>query len=264
MNDLAGIAAHLDGADVKAALDLALSTVKAQPSNVDARRLLIDLLILAEDYERADRQADILLKTSPDLTLGMSLLRGRLRAAAARAAWFRDGAVPAFPEGPTERDQAAMELAVAGRAGDEQSLRAALESVTSASETTGIEVNGKSVDSFRDADDRIPHALEILCTDGSYMWVDFGLVEHVAFEPVRTFRDLVWRPTKLTLKDGAESEVITCATYFTASPSDEELLARTTDWTEEGGGLVTGRGQKAFLAGDEAVYAVDLLSLSSR
>lgn len=256
------ISSHLEKADLDGALQAALTQVKTQPTDTQARRLLIDLLIVAGDFERADKQADILSKTSVDTALAMGLLRGRLRAASARQAWFSDGAVPAFPEGPTDRDRAAMELAVARREGDAQSIKIALEALTAMSETGGLKVNGKPVQSFRDADDRIPHALEVLCTDGSYMWIDFGLVEDVTFPQIKVVRDLAWRPAKLTMRDGSETEVIVCSTYFATDPTNDERLARSTDWVEEAG-IVYGRGQKTFLIDDDAITAVDLTSLSA-
>lgn len=257
------IASQLDDADVAGAVAAALAQVKAEPSNVEARRLLIDLLIVAGDLERADKQADILSKTSVELALAMSLLRGRLRAANARAAWFSEGAVPAFPEGPTPRDQAALELAIALREGNGDATRAALDALTAISENAELLVNGAAVDSFRDADDRVPHALEVLSTNGSYMWIDFDLIEAVTFGEAKTVRDLVWRPTKLTLKGGSESEVVVCGTYHAAEEGDKHRLARQTDWLELAGGVVAGVGQKAYLAGDDALYMLDLKSLAA-
>lgn len=258
----AQISEHLESGDIGGAVASALTQVKEQPTNTDARRMLIDLLIVAGDFERADKQADILSKTAMDLTLAMSLLRGRLRAAAARAAWFSEGAVPAFPEGPTPRDEAAMKLGIALREKDEAAAAAALAELTALTEEIPLVVNDKPVAAFRDADDRVPHALEILCTDGSYMWVDFGLIENVSFPPSKAVRDLAWRPAKLTLHDGSESDVTVCGTYYAADETDAHKLARHTDWLELPGGAVAGQGQKAFLAGDDVLYAQDLTRLA--
>lgn len=256
------IAAHLDNADIAAATSEALAWVKAEPSNSEARRLLIDVLILGEDFERADKQADILAKTSTEFALGLGLLRGRLRAANARRAWFVEGAVPAFPEGPTRRDQLAMQLAVAQRNGDAAGAATALEGLTAASETGPLKINGKTVHDFRDADDRVPHAIEVLCTDGSYMWVDHALIELVEFTPAKSLRDLAWRPAKLTLKTSSESEVVICATYFAEDASNAHRLARETDWSEMTGGAVSGKGQKTYIAGDDVLYALELATVA--
>jgi type VI secretion system protein ImpE len=252
------VSAALDSANISSAVNLALETVKSAPKNTDARRLLIDLLILNGDFERADKQADILSNTAGELTLGMALLRGRLRAAKAREAWFKDGAVPAFPGEPTPRDQVAMLLGIALREGDASNIREALEALTSISQTSGLSINSNSVSEFRDVDDRLPHALEVLCSDGSYMWVDFNRIETIKFSPVASVRDLVWRPAKLRLDDGSETEVVVCATYFSNDQSDEEKLARATNWQELAGGAVVGVGQKAYLTDEDAIYSLDV------
>jgi type VI secretion system protein ImpE len=251
----------LDQTSVKAAVDAALAQVKAAPKDEDARRLLIDLLIVDGDFERADRQADILANTAGALTLGMVLLRGRLRAAKAREAWFTLGAVPAFPEGPTARDQQAMQLGVALRGGGAD-IAKALQDMTRISESQSLVINGAPAAGFRDADDRVPHAFEVLCSDGSYMWVDFDLVERVDFSPAGAVRDLIWRPAKLTLTNGSQTDVVICATYFSAAQDDSEKLARSTGWIEMPGGVVAGQGQKTFLAGDDAVCALDIASVA--
>jgi type VI secretion system protein ImpE len=256
------VSAALDAGDISGAVNLALETVKSAPKDTDARRLLIDLLILSADFERADKQADILSNTAGDLTLGMALLRGRLRAAKAREAWFRDGAVPVFPGEPTPRDQIAMLLGVALREGDATRISEALLAMTTISQTSGLSINGNRVAEFRDVDDRLPHAVEVLCSDGSYMWVDFDRIETIKFNPVSSVRDLVWRPAKLRLNDGSETDVVVCVTYCSATQSDEEKLARITNWKELAGGAVVGVGQKAYLAGDDAVYSLDVNMLA--
>jgi type VI secretion system protein ImpE len=257
------VSTALETADIARAISLALDGVKRSPKDTDSRRLLIDLLIVNADYDRADKQADILSNTSGDLTLGMVLLRGRLRAAKAREAWFLNGAVPSFPGEPTPRDQMAMLLGVALREGDTANIEDALNAVTTTSQTEGFSINGASVAELRDVDDRLPHALEVLCSDGSYMWVDFNRIETLKFSPIVSVRDLVWRPAKLRLNDGSETEVIVCATYFSATQSDEEKLARVTNWQELAGGVVVGIGQKVYLMDDDPFYCLDLNLLAS-
>ncbi len=255
------VAKQLDEGNVRAAVDAVLAQVKAAPKDEDARRLLIDLLIVDGEFERADRQADILANTAGALTLGMVLLRGRLRAAKAREAWFTQGAAPAFPEGPTARDQQAMLLSLAMREGG-GAVAKELEALTRISETAAFVINGNPVSGFRDADDRVPHAFEVLCSDGSYMWVDFDLVERVDFSPAGAVRDLIWRPAKLTLASGSQTDVVICVTYFSGSQQDSEKLARSTGWSELPGGVMAGQGQKTFLAGDDAMLALDLVSVA--
>jgi type VI secretion system protein ImpE len=258
------ISERLGSADIDGAVAIALEQVKSAPKDEDARRLFIDLLIVQGDYERADKQADILSNTAGALTLGLSLLRGRLRAAKARELWFLEGAVPSFPDGPTERDAMAMQLAISMRGGNTDEIKRDLDLLAGTSQTSSMTVNDASSVELRDADDRIPHAVEVLCSNGSYMWVDFDRIEKLDFAPVKSVRDLTWRPANLVLAGGSETDVVICNTYFAAEQTAEERLSRTTDWEEAKGGVITGRGQKTYLAGDDAVYALDLNLLAKQ
>ncbi|PRD49880.1 type VI secretion system accessory protein TagJ [Phyllobacterium myrsinacearum] len=260
-NATGSVSALIDAGDLQGAVSAALSVVKQRPTDGAARRRLIDLLIVSGDFERADKQADILSKTIPDMMVGLALLRGRLRAADARAAWFETGAVPAFPDGPSANDQLAMKNALAiggGHAGIKGVAATAFpENVIGGS----VKVDGRSAASFRDLDDRIPHAVEILHTNGTYMWIDFNRINRIEFQPVRSLRDLTWRHALLTLRDDSQSEIIMPATYFTRDGSDAMKLGRTTDWTEAGGGLFAGKGQKCLLVDDDVVGLLDVTSI---
>lgn len=258
------IGAAVAGDDLARAVGLALDRVKQRPADIDARRLLIDVLVLGGDLERADRQADIVQKTAPDMALGMSLLRGRLRAAQARRGWFEDGAVPAFPGGPTERDELALKLGIAMRRDDDAETAAALAALAARSVSQGLLVDGEPASAFRDADDRVPHAFEVLCSDGSYMWVDFDRIDAIAFEPAATLRDLVWRRAKLSLDDGSQTELVVCATYHGAGETDAQKLGRSTDWIEGPGGVFVGRGQKSYMRGDDVIDALEINTLRRR
>lgn len=262
MTETNSVSALIDAGDLQGAIDAALTAIKQRPTDGAARRLLIDLLIVSGDFERADKQAAILSNTAPDTALGMTLLRGRLRASDARAAWFETGAVPAFfPEGPSERDQLAMKNALvlqkdtAGKNGE--ATTPFPENVFEGS----VKIDGRTAKSFRDLDDRIPHAIEILHTNGSYMWIDFNRINHIKFHPIQSLRDLTWRHALLTLRDDSQSDVVMPATYFSRDGSDAMKLGRETDWVEAGGGLYAGKGQKCLLADDDVIGLLDVTSI---
>ncbi len=256
------IAKLLDENLLGEAVICSLAYIKRKPMDFEARRLLIDLLIVDGDYERADKQADILSNTVEDFALGMGLLRGRLQAASARKNWFLKGEVPAFPQGPTRRDKQAMRLWTDFLTKDEKAVEESLEKLSRISETHNLFVNRKKAATFRDADDRISHALEILCTDGNYMWVDFDLVSKIEFYPINSVRDLVWRGAKLTLKGGSQSDVVVCTTYFADDTTNSAKLARETDWMTLMAGMVTGIGQKIFVNDDDVIEALALKTLT--
>jgi len=249
------------------ALDEALAEVKAhlkaKPSDEEARHLYIDLLVLAGDYERADSQCGLAVTFAPDATMGFALLRHELRAMAARDAWFEKGAAPEFPQGPSELDKLAIRLGIAHRAGDADDARAALAELEDLRGERALIWNGRPVSDFRDLDDRIPHALEVIMTGGAYLWIDFAKIAAVALEPVARPRDLAFRRAQLSLNDGAVASVLLPAIYHGTGTDPKLRLGRETDWVEEATGITTGRGQRCYLAGDDLVCFHDTQSLET-
>lgn len=243
------------------AIEQAKAHLKAVPSDKDARHLFIDLLILAGDYARADAQCNLAATFAPEDTMGFALLRNQLRAMAARSAWFDDAAAPDFPNGPTALDKAALKVAVTNREGSAEAA-AALQSLEEIRGERPMSWNSRPVSDFRDLDDRIPHALEVIMTGGSYLWIDFSRIAALRVEPISRPRDLALRGAELELVDGASAAVLLPAIYHGTTGS-KLLLGRETEWIDEPTGIVTGRGQKCFLAGDDLVSFHDLETLEA-
>ncbi|PDT16600.1 nitrogen fixation protein [Rhizobium sp. J15] len=247
------------------ALDEALEEVKAHlktsPSDQEARHLYIDLLVLSGEYERADNQCSLAATLSPDATMGFALLRNELRAMAARDAWFASGAVPEFPQGPSELDKLALRLGIAHREGNAREARTTLEALETLRGERPLIWNGKAISDFRDLDDRIPHALEVIMTGGGYLWIDFAKIAAVSIEPIARPRDLAFRRAELSLIDGAAASVLLPAVYHGTGKDATLRLGRETEWIEEATGITAGRGQRCFLAGDDLVSFHDTQSL---
>ncbi|WP_267552010.1 type VI secretion system accessory protein TagJ [Rhizobium rhizogenes] len=243
------------------AIELAKAHVKTAPSDKDARHLFIDLLILSGDYARADAQCNLAATFAPEDTMGFALLRNQLRAMAARSAWFDTAAAPDFPNGPTALDQAALKVAVAHRDGSKDAA-AELQSLEEIRGERPISWNGRPVSDFRDLDDRIPHALEVIMTGGAYLWIDFSRLAALRVEPISRPRDLAFRSAELELVDGAVATVLLPAIYH-GTTGARLLLGRETEWIDEPTGITTGRGQKCFLVGDDVVSFHELETLET-
>ncbi|TIX90149.1 type VI secretion system accessory protein TagJ [Rhizobium sp. P44RR-XXIV] len=243
------------------AIELAKAHVKTAPSDKDARHLFIDLLILSGDYARADAQCNLAATFAPEDTMGFALLRNQLRAMAARSAWFDTAATPDFPNGPTALDQVALKVAVAHRDGSKDAA-AGLQSLEETRGERPMSWNGRPISDFRDLDDRLPHALEVIMTGGAYLWIDFSRIAALRVEPISRPRDLAFRSAELELVDGAIATVLLPAIYH-GTTGARLLLGRETEWIDEPTGITTGRGQKCFLAGDDVVSFHELETLET-
>lgn len=227
----------------------AIADVKARPQDADARVLLAALSVLQGDLKRAETHATMAARLSPDDAVGLGLFRQHLRGLLAREAWWRDGAAPVFPGGPTVADQAAVALNVALRDGDAAATETALEAVEAARGTHPGGWNGQPVEDLRELDDRMPHAVEAVTAGGNYLWIDMARIASIGFRPVASPLDLALRPARVLLTDGAEADLALPAIYpGPATPA--QRLGRETDFIETCG-LMIGQGQRAWLAGDD-------------
>ncbi|MCX8280062.1 type VI secretion system accessory protein TagJ [Phyllobacterium sp. 0TCS1.6C] len=235
------------------ALEAAKAHLKTNPSDKEARHIYIDLLIVQGDYERADAQSALATTLTGEDLVGFALLRNQLRGMAARDAWFTTGAVPEFPQGPSELDKATLKLNIAHRSALREESTVALSALEQVRGERPMVWNGKSVADFRDLDDRIPHAFEVIMSGGAYLWIDFAKIASVALEPIARPRDLAFRRAELALIDGATASVLLPAIYHGSSGDERLLLGRETRWVDEDTGITTGRGQRCFLAGDDFI-----------
>ncbi|KQO77677.1 type VI secretion system accessory protein TagJ [Rhizobium sp. Leaf262] len=252
----------LDDDQLDDATAIAREKVKTTPSDKEARNLYIDLLVLAGEYEKADAQCNLAATFSPQDAVGFSLFRHHLRAMAARVEWFRTGAVPDFTHGPSEFDQLAMKASIASREGRDADAKQALLELDEKRTGMSIVLNDGATGDVRDLDDRIPHALEVLTNGGKYLWIDFGRIESLAIEPMTRPRDLAFRNAELTLLDGAVASVLLPSVYYSADSTPGLHLGRETEWSDDGP-LVTGRGQRCLLIGDELVPFHEISSLTA-
>lgn len=250
MTDTGAIAALLAEDRLDDAVAAAIGALRARPQDTGARLVLIDLLVLSGDYARADAQAEIAARLQPSDAVGLARLRGLLRGMEARRMWYAEGAVPAFPHGPSPLDQSALQIALALREGDGAGAGARLAELEAQRDALRVTVDGEHGVDLRDLDDRLPHAIEAVTDGGAYLWIDFGRIASLKLAPAMRPRDLAWRRAELELRDGSQAEVLVSLVYEAPDASAPERLGRVTEWRDAPGGLVTGRGQRCLLVGD--------------
>lgn len=237
--------------------------LKQRPTDVQRRALLAELLCFAGALERADLQLDTLARQHPEVTLGVALFRQLLRAEQARFQWYTEGRVPIFVDGPDEHSRLMMEATLALHEGDrEDAAKLAEEAEAKRPRAPGC-MGEIHFDDFRDLDDLLGGALEVLTSTGQYYWVPVGRIIQIEFSPPQRLRDLLWRPAHMAVANGPEGEVFIPALY--ASPNPEHLdprlrLGRATEWSKEGPPF-RGAGQRMLLVGDEAVPVMQIEAL---
>lgn len=241
------------------AIAAATAAVKAKPSDIAARMLLVEFLVFAGNFERADVLLDAAGELDPGASIVVAEFRQLLRAEMARRQLYRDGRVPEFLGDPGAVEKELLAALVALRAGDFAEARQAAERAEAAREPMKGTNDGTAFTDFRDASDICSGVFEVLTTTGKYFWVPISRVTEVTFHPPSRPRDLIWRRASLSVHDGPDGDVYIPATYATmdADLAVEYRLGRATDWRDHDG-LVVGIGQREFLVGDEGISVMEL------
>lgn len=255
------------------ALDTATAELRKRPSDVAARILFAELLLLAGNLERADVILDAAANIDPSGAVVIAEFRQLLRADMARRQLRRDGRVPEFLGDPTSACQALLAAHVALRAGNLPDAALAAAAAEATRPRVPGRADGEAFDDLRDADDLLSGVFEVLTTTGKYFWIPTERVEAVELHKPRRPRDLAWRRASMTVRGGPEGDVYLPVIYDcdAEAPGDELRLGRTTDWRtvlEPNGdapGLVQGLGQRIYLAGEQplGVMAVTRLSFGA-
>jgi type VI secretion system protein ImpE len=216
--------------------------LRDNPTDVRRRTFLFELLCFAGEYERADKQLEVLGQAGPASEMGVLLYRSALYAERQRQDLFARGEFPADAE-KAEKDDADAE---AGRGGV---------------------ANGKPFASFSDADPRTGARLEIFAA-GNYLLLPLEHVASIQIPPPQRLRDLLWTPaavrTTPSFKGTELGEVlIPVLAPFSWRHADEAVrLGRVTVWEKpEAYDYQVPFGQKMWLVDEEEIPILELRAL---
>jgi len=201
--------------------------LRENPADTQRRTFLFELLCFAGNYDRAEKQLDILAQEGSNAQMGALLYRGALNAERTRSELFQKG--DAFA--PSDSDAV----------------------------TTGV-WNGRPFASIEDADPRIGPRLEMFAA-GQYMWVRFDHIASIEMEAPKRLRDLLWIPAKVRTGPAFRGRelgevLLPVLTPLSFQEEDDALkLGRATEWRELPSGETVPAGQKMLLIdGEEAPF----------
>jgi type VI secretion system protein ImpE len=212
------------------ALGIAL---RENPADGRRRTFLFELLCFAGNYDRAEKQLDMLAREGKDAELGALLYRGALHAERLRQQMFEPSGLPPA-SGPAPL--------VAGT------------------------LNGVPFAALEDADPRMGARLELFVA-GQYTWLPLAQVESVTVEAPRRLRDLLWAPVVVHAAAGAQSmdmgevlmPVLTPAAW--KHPDPLVRLGRITEVQDLPDGRAVPVGQKLLLMDGAEVPVLEIREL---
>jgi type VI secretion system protein ImpE len=204
------------------AIDTLGAELRSDPTDAQRRTFLFELLCFAGEYDRAEKQLDVLASGTKEASMGTLLYRSALHATRLREQQFRDGTA-----------------LMASRPSDE---------------VTGT-LDGKPFRRLNDADKRLGARFEVYAA-GQYMWIPFEHIESIRIQPPKRLRDLIWSPvivkTGPSFKGMELGELLTPVLTPGAWEDEEDTvrLGRVTEWVRLESGAEVPMGQKMIVADD--------------
>jgi type VI secretion system protein ImpE len=207
--------------------------LRSNPLDAKRRTFLFELLLFAGEYERAEKQLDLLAGANAEAAAGTLLYRSALHAERTRQSMFANHETPPLKPG---------------------------------AEVGGI-WNGKPFNSFSDPDPRIGPNLEVFIA-GSYTWIPIHYLRRLELEPPANLRDLMWARARVDtspefrLQELGEVLVpVICPGSFNHA---EEVvhLGRESAWQEDEKYGEIPFGAKTLLIDGEEVPLLEIRSVS--
>ena len=241
-----------DAGELGAAIEELTREVKANPGDLWRRTFLFELLCFAGEFDRAERQLDVVGHQSAQAEVGVQVYRNLLKAERARARLFSDGLQPHFlAEPPAYVD---LHLAAINRVreGNIAKARQLLDQAEEERPALKGKLNGQPFPDFRDYNDVVGPVLELMVQD-KYTWLPLEQATYIEIPPPQQLRDLMWASVRVETTDGTIGEVFLPMLYANSSqhPNDQVKLGRMTDWKNLGEIIYFAFGLRLFLVGDE-------------
>lgn len=232
------------------------------PMDSDSRALYIELMCVAGDLVKADKQLDIMVRQHPDSLLGAINLRQLIRAAQARLDFYNGGATVSLFTQANKHVEALLAIRLALSSDDfDVAIRSAHMAEAERKET-GCRLNESCINDIRDLDDSLGGFLEIFGTDGKFYVVEFSAIESLTLHEPTSLIEHVWRRVDIEVQGGPSGEAFLPMNYI-ASKTNQERLGKETNWDEAVPGVATGRGQKMLWTGEGVIPLTEIISLTA-
>jgi type VI secretion system protein ImpE len=226
--------------------------VKNNPTSIDRRAQLAELLCVAGKLERADTVLSAITDIDPGAMVGVALFRQLVRAEQARQQFYGEGRLPEFVVEPDALIELELRAAIAAREGALDELAALVAEREAARVPRAGVADGEPFDEFRDLDDLTAAHVEVFTSTGKYFWIPIAGIESIELRKPETQRDLLWRRAQLSVDGGPDGEVFLPAIYVAKDMGAAHRLGHMTEFDEVADHVARGKGLRTFLVGESS------------
>jgi type VI secretion system protein ImpE len=250
---------------LQAAIEALTAEVRSNPTDAPRRIFLFELLSFAGEWDRAEKQIDVLGQAGPNEALAVQVYKANIQAERARERLFSEGLHPHFLNEPPAHVDRHLEAVNRLREGNVAEARAVLDAAEEERPALPGTLNGTPFADFRDCDDLIGPVLELIVKD-KYTWLPFEQIRRMEIGPPSKLRDLVWARAKVEALDGTVGDVFVPALYAGSSRNadDQVRLGRMTAWAPLSEDLSRGSGLKAFQVDENDVALFEARQIEFR
>ncbi len=237
----------LDNGDLNGAIEAALNLVKAKPTDIKARTFLFELSCFSGDWERAEKQLEVIGQQDINAMIGSEIFKQNFTAERDRISAFTEGLIPECLLQPPNYVEGILEAMTYVRENELAKARETLDQVEETRPVFACKINGEDSGDFRDYNDFTMCVFEAI-VKGSYTWLPFEQIESVKFEPAVSLRDVYWRQADVEMINGTQGEMFLPALYAESfkSENNEIRLGKVTDWRDMGEEIFAGEGLRLF------------------
>jgi type VI secretion system protein ImpE len=249
----------LDSGDLTGAIAAALDVVRSEPTNIAARIFLFELSLFSGDWDRADKQMDVIGHQDAQAALGSLIFRQCLSAEKDRLKFYSDGLKPGILAPPPIYIEDMLNANNRIREGNIAEAREILDRVEEERPAFTCTLNGESVEDIRDYNDATMCLFEVIFKD-SYTWLPFENVSKVTFFEPKSLRDLYWRQAQVEMTNGTNGEMFFPTLYVGSAQSSDDAvrLGHATEWQDLGDELYRGLGCRTYFAQGRDISILEL------
>jgi type VI secretion system protein ImpE len=237
----------LDGGYLDEAIEIALNSVKSSPTNIPARTFLFELSCFSGNWDRADKQLDVIGQQDVNAMVGAQIYKQNLQAERDRLRHSEEGLMPECLLPPPKYVEKLLIANNHLREGRPAEARQILDETENERPAFTGKINGEEFKDFRDYNDLTSCVFETIIK-GSYSWIPFEQVQKIEFSDSKSLRDRFWIQAEVEMINGTKGEMFFPALYANSwkSDNDQIRLGKATDWHDAGEDIFVGEGLRVF------------------
>lgn len=221
--------------------------IRKNPQEAASRALFVQILCMEGEWERANRQADALLKLSPASAMFCTTISQLIRAERSRESVFSGQTAPLWVGAPPAWSSSLAEALSACAAGEKAKGASATAAILDALPVIPVTLSNGTRPWLLDGDARLAGVLELITGD-TYRLVEQASVQSLEIAAPTHPVELLWPHVRLQLRHG-ETLIGRMPGRYPLSgkrPDAQLLMMRSTSWEECDGGQYLGSGQRCW------------------